>query len=115
LDEFFANKKNSKLSKPKKEELYKLILEEIKNAKIPDEETKKQQSEIERLTNLLNDEKKFSHEMLTDTPSLKEYFSLERRRRANMLKKFDEFKKDTTHYPKNLLIYAMGITDSKIF
>lgn len=115
LDDFFADQKTKNRSTEKKRELYNLILEEIKKAKTPDEETKKQQSEIERLTNLLNDEKKFSHEMLTDTPSLKEYFSLERRRRANMLKKFDEFKKDTTHYPKNLLIYAMGITDSKIF
>lgn len=119
LDEFFADKKTNRLSKGKKEELYNLILEEIKNAKTPDEETKKQiddkQSEIDRLTKLLDDEKKSTHEMLTDTPSLKEYFSLERRRRAGMLKKFDEFKKDTTHYPKNLLIYAMGITDSKIF
>jgi predicted RNase H-like nuclease (RuvC/YqgF family) len=119
LDEFFKDKKTKNRSKEKKNELYNLILEEIKKAKTPDEETKKQvdskQSEIDRLTALLDEEKKSTHEMLTDTPSLKEYFSLERRRRAGMLKKFDTFKDDTKNYPKNLLIYAMGITDSKLF
>lgn len=119
LDDFFKSKKTKNRSKEKKEELYNLILEEIKKAKTPDTEVKKQiddkQSEIDRLTKLLDDEKKSTHEMLTDTPSLKEYFSLERRRRAGMLKKFDTFKDDTKNYPKNLLIYAMGITDSKLF
>ncbi|AHB40831.1 hypothetical protein P148_SR1C00001G0013 [candidate division SR1 bacterium RAAC1_SR1_1] len=118
LDEFFKDKKTKKLSKKEKEELYNLILEEIKKAKTPDTETKKQidskQSEIDRLTSLLKEEKTTNNEILTDMPSLKEYFSLERRRGSSMLKKFDTFKKDSKNYPKNLLIYSMGITNSKI-
>lgn len=119
LDDFFSDKKTKNRSKEKKDELYNLILEEIKKNKSSEKETKKQvdskQAEIDRLTSLLDNEKKENNELLTDMPSLKEFFSLERRRWSGMLKKFDKFKKDSKNYPKNLLIYAMGITDTKIF
>lgn len=117
--EILDNKKKWALSNAEKETIKKLLMEEIKNQWTASEDIKKEsdgkQSEIDRLTALLDDEKKTNNELLTDTPSLKEYYNLERRRLSTMLKKFDKFKKDNSHYPKNVLIYAMGVTNSKIF
>lgn len=84
------------------------------NLEIQKEVTDKQ-TEIARLNAELKKEQDTNNELLTDTPSLKEYFSFERRRLSTMLKKFDKFKKQSDKYPKNLLIYAMWITNTKIF
>lgn len=47
--------------------------------------------------------------------SLKEYFSPRRLRLVNMKKRIEELKKDEKDYPKNVLIYCMAMTNTKIF
>jgi len=55
--------------------------------------------------------------VITDLPWLGEYFSLERRRLVKTSKKIKEFKdnKGPNGYPKNVLIYCMAMTNTKIF
>jgi hypothetical protein len=53
--------------------------------------------------------------VITDLPGLGEYFSLERRRLVNMTKRIQEYKADKANYPKNLLIYCMAMTNTKVF
>lgn len=103
------------LSKEEKEKIKSLLRQSMQSFSSSTEQNNTQQSEIDRLTAELNKEKQINNEILTDTPSLKEYYNFERRRLSSMIKKFDKFKKDTPHYPKNVLIYAMWVTNSKLF
>lgn len=107
------------LEQTDKDDLKKLILEEIKKHKQSGQKTKKQiddkDTEIARLMWDLEKEKSNMDKILTDDPSIKEYFSLERKRLAKINRKFRKLKEDKSKYPKNLLIYAMWITNSKIF
>ena len=50
-----------------------------------------------------------------DLPTLKEYLSPKTRSLSNLNKKITKFKEDKQHYPKNFLIYAMGMTYSDLF
>lgn len=102
----------------KKKDIKDKTLEDIKKYRAEltgkNKEITSQKGEIDRLSKLLQEKEDEQQSLLTDTPSLWDYFSLERRRNANMLKTFEKLKKDVS-YPKNLLIYAMGITQSKLF
>lgn len=54
--------------------------------------------------------------VLSEEPTLKEVFSRERMRLTSLRKQFDKLKKDRAKYPKNVLIYAMTVTNwFKIF
>jgi hypothetical protein len=55
------------------------------------------------------------NDSVLDLPSIKDYFSLKRRRLVTMVKALDEFVKDKVNYPKNFLIYCMWIMNSSIF
>ena len=82
----------------------------------PDEAIKAaKEMELENLINQLNEKKDVNRKILTDTLGFKEYLSLSRRRFSSILKHIDNLKKDKQHYPKNVLIYAMGIVNSKYF
>jgi len=70
-------------------------VEDIKNA------------EIDRLKSKLSD-------IVTEWPKLKEYFSLKRMRLVGINKAIENLKKDAENYPKNVLIYIMGLTDKVI-
>ena len=76
--------------------------------------SKSKEYELIQLLDKLNNEKNNSTKILTNNPSLKEYFSLKRRRNARLLGTIENLKKQP-EYPKNVLIYAMGITSSKYF
>lgn len=54
-------------------------------------------------------------ETLTDLPGLGEYFSIKRRRLVNITNTIKKLEDDKANYPKNLLIYGMSITNTKIF
>lgn len=68
--------------------------------------------EIADLTAQLND-------AVVNLPTLREYVSYKRRRLANMKRTFDEYKneknKSNWKYPKNVLLFCMWMTDSKVF
>ena len=102
----------NKMTKAQLREFVKRQIGEIRSS--TDEASKSKEEEMIRLLEQLQDEKASNHRILTDTPSLKEYYSLKRRRNANLLKTIDKLKEEPD-YPKNVLIYAMGITSSKYF
>ena len=107
-DKEISDKKESE-----KKLLKKFFTEDIKNyqgkiegnmKEINDAKDKK----IEDLESQLND-------TITTLPTLGEYFSLERRRLVSVHTKFLEFKEDKENYPKNFLIYAMGMANKTLF
>lgn len=73
------------------------------------------QMELENLINQLNDANNSNTKILTDMPEFGDLFSFSRKRNANILKNIKNLESDTSNYPKNVLIYAMGITSSKYF
>lgn len=79
---------------------------QIKNEHIP--AIKGMENEIKRLQAMLG-------ENAMELPSFKEYLSPKTRSLSNLSKKITKFKEDKEHYPKNFLIYAMGITHSDLF
>lgn len=50
-----------------------------------------------------------------DLPTLKEYLSPKTRSLSKLNQKIQKFKADKEHYPKNFLIYAMGMTNTDLF
>ena len=68
------------------------------------EQTKKEKdNEIDKLKGQLTD-------IITEWgPTLKEYFSLSRRRLLNIHTKIKEYKEKTDEYPKNVLVYLMAL------
>lgn len=79
---------------------------QIKNEHIP--AIKGMENEIKRLQAMLG-------ENAMELPSFKEYLSPKTRSLSNLNKKITKFKDDKEHYPKNFLIYAMGMTHSDFF
>lgn len=63
---------------------------------------------------LFQDEKANNNKLLTET-NVKDYFSIERMRNSKLLKTFQKLEADRANYPKNVLVYAMGIVSSKYF
>lgn len=79
---------------------------QVKNEHIP--VMKAREQEIDRLQKMLG-------ENAMELPTLKEYLSPKTRSLSKLNKKIAEFKDDKDHYPKNFLIYAMGMTNSDLF
>ena len=103
----------SKMNATERKTFVKKQITEIKNA--PNNTIKAaKEMELENLLTQLNDEKATNTKILTDMPGLKEYVSLSRRRNAKILNTISKLEWDA-NYPKNVLIYAMGITSSKYF
>lgn len=48
--------------------------------------------------------------IVTQWPKLSEYLSLKRRKLVSIQAKIQKLKADAAHYPKNVLIYLMGVT-----
>ena len=70
---------------------------------------KEKDSEIDKLKGQLTD-------IVTEWgPTLKEYFSLSRRRLLNMHTNIKKLKENTDEYPKNVLVYLMTLMWSNIF
>ena len=69
---------------------------------------KEKDSEIDKLKGQLTD-------IVTEWwPTLKEYFSLSRRRLLNIHTKIKEYKEKTDEYPKNVLVYLMALMKLEI-
>lgn len=116
VDEFAATQKEMvkkiKEWKMTKKEMQKYFIENIMNfqSEVKDrlDSTDKYKTElIFKLQGQLTD-------VVTDLPGLSEQFSLKRRRLATLAKRITEFKK-SWDYPKNLLIYCMSMTKTKVF
>ncbi len=105
----------SDVSKMDRSELLNFVTTQISEIRgSTDEAAKAKESELLWLIDKLNNEKTANENILTDNPSLLQYASLSRRRNANLLKKIEDLKQ-SPEYPKNVLIYAMGVTSSKYF
>jgi hypothetical protein len=79
-----------------------------------DQSVTSKDQEIADLMKQLETEKNTTTQILTND-SVKDFFSLSRLRNSKLLKTLDGLKSDRQNYPKNVLIYAMGITSSKYF
>lgn len=79
---------------------------QVKTDHIPILEAKER--EIQKLQAILG-------ENAMELPTAREILSPKTRSLSNLNKKITKFKEDKQHYPKNFLIYAMGMTYSDLF
>jgi hypothetical protein len=54
-------------------------------------------------------------DIVSQGPKLTEYLSLKRRRLVSINSQIKELKEDRENYPKNALIYLMGLTNTAVF
>lgn len=106
-------KKHVLSQKQRTEELKKFFEEDIKNysagiTKSAEELTRAKDKQIEDLQKRLS-------ETMTTLPEAREYFSPKRRHLVSVHTEFEKSKKDSQNYPKNFMIYAMGLSNSSLF
>lgn len=97
--------------RPTEEELKKFFKKDVQNfastvTKNMENLEKSKDEEISRLKGQLNT-------ALLDIPGFTESLSLKRRRLVKITKRLDGYEKDKANYPKNFLVYAMALTESK--
>ena len=105
LNGLSEDEKNQKLTTFFENDL-KTYQSKLQNEHIPAIEAR--DKEIQRLQAML-------WENAMDLPTLKEYLSPKTRSLSNLNQKIQKFKADKEHYPKNFLIYAMGMTNTDLF
>ncbi len=105
LNGLSEDEKNKKLTAFFENDL-KTYQSKLKSEHIPAIEAR--DKEIQRLQAMLG-------ENAMELPSFKEYLSPKTRSLSKLHKKIEKFKQDTANYPKNFLIYAMGMMHSDLF
>lgn len=70
---------------------------------------------VEAKDQQIDDLKNRLNSTLTTLPTAKEYLSLRRRKLISISDHFQKFQQDKENYPKNFLIYAMGLTSTSVF
>lgn len=109
-----------KQGKVSKEELKAFILKDLQSYKSRttervNEVQKYKEEKISSLKAQLEGKTQELHSVVTAGPNIKEYFSLERRSLVNLANSLKDLKEnDKANYPKNVLIFCMGMTNTRL-